>query len=161
MAELKVLSVAAANGRTGYVFLSEGELRDWGISVKAAKNASYLVEWLQDLINYLQPDVVVTEKISGACRKGRRTKRMICTLAEIAAHNYVLDVSVERQRHHSSKYEEAAMLADRYPELAGWLPKKRRYFESEPRNTIIFEAMALAEAAISRSVSESSGNDVY
>lgn len=157
MTELKVLSIAVAKGRTGYVFLSNSELRDWGISVKASKNSSHLVGWLQDLINYLQPDVVVTEKTSGACRKGRRTKEMIRTLAEITAHNYVLDVSVERQRHFASKYEEAAVLAGRYPELRGWVPKKRRYFESEPRNTIIFEALVLAEGAISNSASGSPG----
>ncbi|WP_299829309.1 hypothetical protein [uncultured Roseobacter sp.] len=148
MAALKVLTVAVAKGRAGYVYMAGGELRDWNISVKAVKSGNQLVEWLQTLINQLQPDVVVTEKITADCRKGGKTKRLIRTLSQLAAHNYVLDVSVERPRDHPCKYTEAAALAERYPELAGWLPKKRRYFDSEPRNTILFEALALAEAVI-------------
>lgn len=145
MAGLKVLAIAVAKGRAGYVFLSSGELLDWNLSVKAVKSANDVVGWAQGLISDLKPDVVVTEKITENCRKGRKAKGLIMAVVEIASHNYVLDVSVERPRHHACKYEEAQELAGRYPELNGWLPKKRRYFDSEPRQTILFEALALAE----------------
>lgn len=148
MAALKVLAVAVAKGRAGYVFMDGGKLQDWNISVKAAMSTSQLVEWLQKLINDLRPDVVVTEKIVAACRKGKRTKKRIQALAELASHNYVLDISVERPKNHACKYTEAENLVERFPELRGWLPQKRRYFDSEPRNTILFEALALAETVI-------------
>ena len=56
----------------------------------------------------------------------------------------MLDVSVIREQAYANKYEEAEAIAGRYPELQTWLPKKRRFFENEPRSTVIFEAMALA-----------------
>ena len=119
----------------------------WGIAVKAVKTGSDLVGFVQELINELKPDVVVTEKLTEACRKGKRSKSLIASIAELTSHNGVLDVSVERPRAFPSKYEEAQYLAGKHPEVAGYLPKrKRRLFDFEPRGMVIFEAIALAEA---------------
>lgn len=148
MAALKVLSIAVAKGRAGYVYLAGGELIDWNVSVKAVKSASNMVCFVQELITKLKPDVVVTERLSALCRKGKKTRRLIVSAAELASHNYVLDVSVERPQDYPCKYTEAEALAKRYPELQGWVPKKRRYWDSEPRQTVIFEALAMAEKVI-------------
>ncbi len=149
MATLRVLSIAVASGRAGYVYLQGTEILDWGIAMKAVKSASDLVGFVQELINELQPDVVVTEKCTDGCRKGKRTKGLIGSVAALASHNGVLDVSVERPRAFPSKYEEAHYLAGKHPEVAGYLPKrKRRLFDFEPRGMVIFEAIAMAEAVI-------------
>lgn len=146
---LKILSIAVASGRAGYVFLSGGKLGDWGITVRATKSATELAGFVQTLINDLKPDVVVTEKCDRKSRKGKNTRRLINGITELASHNYVLDVSVPRPRLFQSKYEEAEDLAKRHPDVVGYLPKsKRRIFDFEPRNMIIFEALALAEAVI-------------
>jgi len=145
MAALSVLAVAVASGKVGYVFLQSGRLQDWGITVKAAKNRSDLVGFVQGLINDLRPDVVVTEDCGDGCRKGSKTKRLIRSLTELISHNAVLDVSVSRPRTFQSKYEEAEMLAADHPEIAGYLPiRKRRIFDFEPRGMVLFEALALA-----------------
>lgn len=145
MAALSVLAIAVASGKAGYVHLADGKLQDWGITVKAAKNGSDLVGFVQGLINDLQPDVVVTEDCSKGSRKGVNSKRLIQSIAELASHNAVLDVSVERPRTYPSKYEEAEALAQRHPEIAGYLPvRKRRIFDFEPRSMVLFEALALA-----------------
>lgn len=149
MAALKVLSVAVASGRAGFVYLQGTKLFDWGITVKGVKDPTEIAGFVQSLINELKPDVVVTEKCDEASRKGRKTRQLICAIAETASHNYVLDVSVKRARNHPSKYEEADQLVKRYPDLIGYLPKrKRRIFDFEPRNMILFEALALAEQVI-------------
>lgn len=149
MAALSVLAIAVASGKVGYVYLHGGRLRDWGITVKAAKSGSDLVGFVQGLINDLRPDVVVTEDLSRDCRKGDHVKSLIRTIAELASHNAVLDVSVQRPRKHASKYEEAQELATRHPEIAGYLPaRKRRIYDFEPRGMVLFEALALAEAVI-------------
>lgn len=149
MAVLRVLSVAVASGRAGYVFLEGYQLLDWGITVKAVKTGTELVGFVQELINTLKPDVVVTEVTDKRSRKGTRAKSLIRSIAEIASHNEVLDVSVERPRIFPSKYEEAEEIADRYPDIRGYLPKrKRRNFDFEPRGMVIFEAIALAEEVI-------------
>ena len=149
MAALKVLSVAVASGRAGYVFLDGTQMLDWGITVKATATATELVAFVQELINTLRPDVVVTERCDGDCKKGAAAKRLIASVAELASHNYVLDVAVGRPRTFPSKYEEASHLASKHPEVLGYLPKKKRQiFDFEPRNMIIFEALALAREVI-------------
>ncbi|NBB81347.1 MAG: hypothetical protein GVY36_18220, partial [Verrucomicrobia bacterium] len=125
--------------------LQDSHLVDWGIAIKAVKSASEFVGFVQTLINELKPDIVVTEKITETCRKGKRARSLISAIADIASHNPVLDVSVERPRGFPSKYEEAEYLVRKHPELIGYAPKqKRRLFDFEPRGMVLFEALALA-----------------
>lgn len=111
--------------------------------------ATDLVAFVQELINTLKPDVVVTEKCDKDCRKGSRSRQLIASIAKLASHNYVLDVQVARPRIFQSKYEEAESAVKRHSDLIGYLPeKKRRLFETEPRNMVVFDALALAEEVI-------------
>lgn len=147
MAALRVLSVAVSSGRVGYVLLEGTQLLDWSVTTTVSGKTTDLVAFVQELINTRKPDVVVTEKCDQDSRKGRRSRRLIASIAALASQNYVLDVQVPRPRIFRSKYEEAESAVGRHPDLIGYLPeKKRRFFEFEPRNMIIFEALALAEA---------------
>ncbi|WP_299919336.1 hypothetical protein [uncultured Roseobacter sp.] len=149
MEALSVLAIAVASGKAGYVFLQDGKLQDWGITVKAVKSGTDLVGFVQGLINELKPDVVVTEHCGENCRKGKNSRSLIGSIAQLASHNMVLDVSVDRPRTYPSKYEEAEALAALHPEIAGYLPdRKRRIFDFEPRGMVLFEALALAEEVI-------------
>lgn len=144
MATLRILAFAAATGRVGSVFLVGDKLVDWHISNKAAENGVAAAGHVQALINDLLPDVVVTEELETASHKGRHTLALIAAIARTAEHNHLLDVSVPRQHHYPNKYAEADALVERYPELAPWKPMKRRFYDNEPRNTVLFEALALA-----------------
>ncbi|MEM8548879.1 MAG: hypothetical protein AAGF46_12040 [Pseudomonadota bacterium] len=147
---LKVLAVAVAYRRVGHVLLDGPQLLDWAVTTSVSGNATDLVAFVQEQINELQPGVVVTEKLDDDCKKGKSVRALIHSVAELASHNYVLDVTVPRPRTFPSKYEEAKDLVSRHPELIGYLPeRKRRFYEVEPRNMIVFEALALAEAVIS------------
>ena len=140
----RILAVAVASGRVGYVLLVGEKLKDWHVSYTAPKSPTTAAELAQKWINQLEPDVVVTEKAEGAAKKGRKTKAIIGAIARTAEHNYVLDVSVVRAHDYANKYEEAAALAAQYPAIQAWLPKKRRFFDNEPRNTVLFEALSFA-----------------
>lgn len=145
----RVLAIAVASGRAGYVLLQDARVVDWGITIKAVKSRSDFMGYVQTLFNDLKPDIVVTEKTTGDCRKGKHTKALIQAIANLASHNPVLDVAVARLRHFPTKYEEASYLAGKHPELIGYAPKrKRRLFDFEPRGMVLFEAVALAEAVI-------------
>ena len=144
-----VLAIAVASGKAGYVYLSDRKLNDWGITVKATKSDDEIGQFAQTLIDDLNPEVVVTEKCDDQSRKGENTRALIQAIAATASNNHVYDIAVPRPRRFPSKYEEAAYLAERYLDIAGYLPKqKRRIYEFEPRGMIIFEALALAEAVI-------------
>ena len=144
MAALRVLAFAAATGRVGSVFLVGDRLLDWQISDKAADSSMEAAAFAQSLINDLTPDVVVTEELDTAGHKGKRTLGLIAAIARTAEYNQLLDVSVPHRHHYPNKYAEADALAEQYPELYPWKPVKRRFYDNEPRNTVIFEALALA-----------------
>jgi hypothetical protein len=158
MAGLKVLAIAVATGRIGYVFFIGDTLRDWGISRKASKSPALTAAKTQEWINALKPDVVVSEKPETARHKGEHTKQLMNAVKNVASHNYLLDVSVERKRMFKDKFTEASELAKQFPELLPWVPKRRRLWEPEPRNTIYFEAVALGKQFSNSPVFPGTGN---
>jgi hypothetical protein len=144
MKRLKVLAIAAATGRIGYVFLIGRKLRDWGLSRKASKSAALAADQTKLWIEELNPDVVVTEKIPSTSTKGAKTRYLIEAIQSVASRAHLLDVCVSRPFTFKNKYEEAKHLGERFPEMSIWVPRPRRIWEPEPRNTILFEALALA-----------------
>jgi len=148
MAKPRILACAAARRRVAYVFLVCGRVRDWRVSEKAARSPQDAAEQVQTWINELKPEVLVTERIDEGCRKSARTRAIIRAIANTAAHNPVLDVSTRHVRAYRNKYEEAEALAALHPEIRAWLPGKRRFFDHEPRNIVLFEALALAQSVL-------------
>ncbi len=148
MAISKLLACVAARRRVAYVFLVDGKVRDWRVSEKAGKSPQDAAEQVQIWINDLRPDVLVTERVDGDFRKGPRIKALIRAIANTAAHNYLLDIAVKRERRYQNKYAEAEALADLHPEVQAWLPRKRRFFDHEPRNIVLFEALSLAQSVL-------------
>lgn len=94
------------------------------------------------------PDVLVTERTGSGCRKGDKVQAIIRAIAGVGEQNYVLDVSLPSNHNYANKYDEAAVLAERYAAIRSWLPKKRRFFDNEPRNIVLFEALSLAEKVL-------------
>lgn len=150
MAALRVLAFAVATGRVGSVFLVGDKLVVWHISNKAADNGVKAAAHAQALIDDLMPDVVVTEELKTARRKGRYTLALIAAIARTAEHNDLIDVSVPREHRYPNKYAEADALVEQYPDIEPWKPMKRRFYDNEPRNTVLFEALALANQIIAR-----------
>ncbi len=144
MARLKVLVIAAATGRIGYVYLIGGKLKHWTMSVKASKSPELAAKQTTLWIEELEPDVVITEKIGKHSHKGKLTKQLIATITKVAENRYLNVVVVPRVQNFQNKYEEAKELAKQYPDILPWMPKRPRIWESEPRNMIYFEALALA-----------------
>ncbi|WP_299548685.1 hypothetical protein [uncultured Tateyamaria sp.] len=144
MARLKVLALAVATGRIGYAFFDGKELKDWGGSAKASQSRKRAIKQAERWIDCMRPDVVVTEDVKQACRKGARSKRLIAALADLSNNLPLMDVSVRRNQSFSNKYDEAKALAVRYPTLLPWIPRRPRIWEHEPYRMIYFEAVALA-----------------
>lgn len=148
MAALRMLSIAAATGRVAYVYLIGDRLMDWRISDKASTSIKEAEAASKRWIEILQPDVVITEIPISKTRKGDNTRQLIETIANVAESAKVLDVKVTREQIYPNKYVEAAALAEQYPELLPWVPRQRRFFDNEHRNTVLFEALALAQSIL-------------
>ena len=144
MAALRMLAIAAASGRIAYVYLIGNRLMDWRISDRGSDSEDEAARSARRWIETLQPDVVVTEDTLGAKKKGHHTKEIIAAIADVAARAELLDVTVVREQRFPNKYLEAAALCERYPDLQPWLPYRRLLLDNEHRNTVLFEALALA-----------------
>ena len=159
-AKFRVLAFAAGTGRVGYVFLIGGKLRDWRLSNKASKNIESVAQFVTKWIATLGPHVVVTEDIRGHSSKSAKTRQLIEAAAGVAEKHALLDVKIARNSTYQNKYEEAAALGKQFPEIAAWVPKKPRIWETEPRNTVYFDALALALQVISPSGPDASHGQV-
>ena len=149
MKRLKVLAIAAATGRIGHVLIMGERLLDWGMSIRASRSPELAAAHARKLIETLNPDVVVTEELSKSSTKGEKTRLLLAAIADVALQIKLLDIRAKRPHEFPNKYEEAAYLATRFPEIAAWVPKKRRLWEPEPRATVLFEALALGLRVIS------------
>ena len=145
MTGLKVLAVAAANRRVGYAYFENCDLVYWTISTKAGEKPLNAVAVTQDLITRFAPDVLVSQKVTPALTKSKNTKKVISAIARTGKQNDLICIAVPRLRKHKNKYEEAEALAKIFPQVADYLPQPRQLHHSkEPRNTVLFEAIALA-----------------
>lgn len=144
----RVVALAVASGRIGAVFFIGNRLMDWRMSDKAATSVTAAADFARKLIAELTPHVFVTEQVAATQFKGDNTKLLIEAVALVASEHELLDVSVPRLFAFANKYDEADALVGRYPELAGWKPKRRRFFDDEPRSTVLFEALVIAEVVM-------------
>ena len=147
-ASQRVLSIAAASGRVGYVLLVDRKIAATGLSRKASNNADDAATSAANWIEQLRPNVVITERVLKRSKKGQKTRAVITAMAHVAEIADVLDLQVVRGQSHANKFEEAAELARDFPEIAHLLPKPRRPWDSEPKATVYFEALSLALTAI-------------
>ena len=143
-ARLRVLAIAAATGRLGMVFLIGGELMDWRLSRKASRSPALAAAQTTAWIEELRPDVCIAERVPKTSTKGRHSRQLIAAIQSVSAEAPLSDITVLRRQTHDNKYEEAENLAERFPELKACVPRKRRIWESEPRQILLFEALALA-----------------
>ena len=148
MRRLKILAMAVATGRIGYVFVIGDKLKDWGLSRKASRSPALAALQAETWLNHLKPDIVITEKVPPLSTKSQKTRSLIEAIQSIAASANVLDMFVARNSLFSNKYAEAAHLGERFPEISAWVPRPRRIWEPEPKNTVLFEALALATIVI-------------
>lgn len=140
----RVLVLAAATGRVGYVYFVDGQPTHWGLSHKAAGSPLLAATQTEKWISLFAPEVVITERIGNRSRKGTLTKYLVAAMSDVARDASCIDLSVPRAQTYANKYEEAKFLVQRFPMLSAWLPKRPRIWESEPRNMVLFEAVALA-----------------
>ena len=140
--EHKVLSIAVASGKMGYVFMINGKLMDWGLSVNAVKTPGLAKCKAEEWISFYQPDIVLTEQVAKYSRKSRRTHKLVEAVSR--AFTRRRHVSLERRQLYANKYDEMEALTEQFPQIVGWMPDKRQPEEAEVNDAIYFEALSMA-----------------
>ena len=138
-----MMGIAVSSGKIGFAYLTDGELMDWGLSVKARRGEDVAFEKALDWISYYQLDLLVLEDPADS-RKGPHAMVLHDAVVRAAETARVELVLLPRIQESPNKYAEAATLAAEFPQIASWLPSKRRLWETEPRYIILFEALSLA-----------------
>ena len=143
-AKRKVMAVAVASGKVGYVVLRGDELVDWKLSRLAAKSPSLMQETLSYWLSLHTPDVVVTEAINPYSRKSGKTLAIMSAAQAVIVNVKIRHKPKHRKRDFANKYDEIEHLAMQFPAIAPWAPERRKFYDPEPLNTILFEALSLA-----------------
>ena len=141
----KVMGLAVAAGKVGFVILRNDQLLDWKVSKVAAKSPERMQQVLQGWLDIHQPDCVISETINLYSRKSNRTLSVMKAAEYVITTNDCQHITIPRERNYQNKYEEIAALSDIHPIIAPWAPTPRKCYESEPLNTILFEALALTQ----------------
>lgn len=126
------------------MFQGPHELSDWGTRGYRSKGNVLLPEKLQLLLDDNRPDTLVMLEPTTPQRK-----RTVATLTELAKAQRIpaalvlaSDLGNAFAPVNQSKYQMAAAIADRYPELLPQLPEPRKDWQSEKFGITIFEAAA-------------------
>lgn len=145
-----ILSIAARSGRIAYVFFEGDKLKAWSTSRKGSTNAREACNVVKGWMNLFNPGVVILEDYRMANRKGRKTKVIIRAIESVAKNTPAKTYVVDRKQLFKNNIDEARYFGEKYPELKAWVPEKPKLWESEPRNLIYFEALALAKQALAK-----------
>lgn len=137
------MGIAASSLKLGFAYMVDGELMDWKLSIDASRSIEACFAKVDDWLAYYQPDLLVLED-EATSRKGPNALALIATMRRAAEEAGIAVVMVARPADAANKYAEATVLAAEFPQIAAWLPDKRRAWDVEPRNIILFEALALA-----------------
>ena len=143
----RVLTISAASGRVGHVLVEKGRVVDLGMSRKASSGPTEASAYAAQKIEMLRPDYVVTEKVLRKSKKGDKTREIIAAITSVADVADVMNMAVARGHSFVNRFDEAADIVERYPEMRPYLPKVRKPWEAEPKTLIYFEAISLIDSA--------------
>ena len=140
----RVLAVAVASGKVAYIFLIDGELKDWHCSRAASLSAPNGRSLLRRAVARFEPDLVATEDPFKPTRKSGNSLEILNALVQELTDSAAPHHLVQRDQQFTNKYDEAKALTKRFPAIAPWLPKTPKIWEAEPVSAIYFEALSMA-----------------
>ena len=140
----RTLAIASSTRRIVGVFLENNKVVGWRLSRKAARDPKNAAECIKSWIDDFEPDLLISED-PAASRKGDHVKTLLETIGRICDQADGLNVRLPRKQVYHDKYEEAKVLAKRYPQLRIVLPAKPPIWNSEPHAISYFEALAFVE----------------
>lgn len=154
---VRVLAVDPAPRGFGFVIL-EGPraVIDWGVrSGRAAsiEREQQLLLRFSDLVGRYRPTMVVFENMSAPeSRRQGRARLLVATMTNFATWQKIAVREISQSQVKQvfktfgarSKYEVACAISRQVPEIASWLPKKRKPWNAEDYRMAAFNAAALA-----------------
>ena len=159
---IRILALDVRMQRCGFAVLeNQHQLLDWGITHYQARTrdgrAELATKRVASLLTLFQPSFVVLKYTSE--REGNEGYKPIVNAITREARRYRAEmVLIERKelqivfrQFGNTKYKIAGLIAGLFPELGARLPQPRKWYDREPRNMTIFDAVSVGLAYFNRS----------
>lgn len=153
----RVISIDPHHRGFGFVVFEGSDcVLDSGLALVRAERGGKNAESLRRLarsLDFYQPDILIVEdRRAGGCRRTGRVRELIKAAEQLARDRGIGVRRVARRAVRrtfapagaTNKYQIAAAIADRHPELRPQLPRTPKRWESEPLTVSIFDAAAMA-----------------
>lgn len=148
--DIRILALDPSRGGFGFVVLEGASLLDWGVSFRRESEPSFV-----RLLESYAPDLCVTELMGSNPKRGVRARTLIDTVHRLSQERRVRvhclsdrDVAHAMGWQKHRKYDRACDIAERFPELRSRLPAAPKPWIGEAGSYAMFDAMALALAAL-------------
>ncbi len=144
----RVMAVAVRMGRLAAVLVVDGKVLAWEMSRAAVIQEAKFAPMLRSWIVKFRPEILVSENPDQAGSKGERSLNCLRVAAHVFEDRAELNMVLCREQTYENRYEEAAALAERYPEISGELPLKPPCWDKEHPKLVLFDALSLADQVI-------------
>lgn len=160
--QIRILGLDVRMQRCGFAVLEgQHQLLDWGITHYQARTrdgrTALATKRVASLLTLFQPSLVVL-KYTSEHEGNERYKPILNAITREARRYRAEVVLIERkelqivfQQFGNTKYKIAGLIAGLFPELGAKLPQPRKWYDREPRNTTIFDAVSVGLAYFNRS----------
>ena len=145
----RVLALDVRPARFGYVVVENGRLIEWGLRHGATPDL--LRAHLIYILQLWAPDAVVIRSRKIHFGSARLEQVLAAFQEEVVRHGTRLRLLDQKgiarffkEQGRKNKYDVAALVAERFPELVWRLPNKRRCWEPEKARMSLFDAAAVA-----------------
>lgn len=151
----RLLALEIRPKKAGFAVLDGASLHDWGVTrygqatPPSKRIASLLDLHMPSIILMRQRPRMKNDKTVASIVKSitSEAKARSIQIQPLAAHQVR---AFFNQRGHRNKHAVAIRLAGWFPELAWKVPPKRKLWQSEPHNTLLFDAVATAVTFLTR-----------
>lgn len=144
--ELRVLGAAASYSELAFVYFEAHDLRYWSVHRRAVTSLDAGFALTLRWIGKFQPLRVIVPEYGESSRKGLRARALIEMVAAAADEQGITCIRAERPKPRKNKYEEAALLAVIFPQLAQRVPPPRKPWDTERRGIVLFEAVGVTHS---------------
>jgi hypothetical protein len=153
---VRVLGLSPRTAGCGFAVIEKEEgLLAWGVAELPSGNSSDLLARINTLVERYQPTAICLESSSETNRRQRARDRLDLVASWARKHGLTV-VALSRLEVRrafrlpsgATNHDTAVAVVAALPQLAVYLPAKRRLWESEPRALRMFEAVAFASATM-------------
>ncbi|MEL7252798.1 MAG: hypothetical protein AAGL23_01385 [Pseudomonadota bacterium] len=142
------MAVAVRMGRLAAILIVDDKVLAWAMSDVAVKDERKTGPKLRQWISKFKPNLLISENPDQPGAKGETSVSCLKIIADVFDDRPERSLMLIRRQKEKNRYEEAARLAELYPDIACELPAKPPCWDKENPKLVFFEALAMAHRVV-------------